>query len=146
MKPNGDKCHFFVTTETSVSINIDGRNVTNKKEQKLHGIKFNSSLSFEGHITSPCKKGSQKLHALARIINHTDLPKRKVLMKVFITSQFRYSPLIWMLHSRTSNNRINNMYERTLRVAYKDNQIAFRKRSFCDSLSQKLASFSHRNL
>ena len=94
MKPNGDKCHFFVTTETSVSINIDGRNVTNKKEQKLHGIKFNSSLSFEGHITSPCKKASQKLHALARIVNYMDLPKRKVLMKAFITSQFRYSPLI----------------------------------------------------
>ena len=37
MKPNGDKCHL-VTTEKSVSINIDGSNVTNKKEQKLLGI------------------------------------------------------------------------------------------------------------
>ena len=54
MKPNGDKCHLLVTTEKSVSINIDGSNVTNKKEQKLLGIKFDSSLSFEGHITSPC--------------------------------------------------------------------------------------------
>ena len=26
------------------------RNVTNKKEQKLPGIKFDSSLSFEGYI------------------------------------------------------------------------------------------------
>ena len=40
MKPNGDKCHLLVTTEKSVSINIEGSNVKNKKEQKLLGIKF----------------------------------------------------------------------------------------------------------
>ena len=56
MKPNGDKCHLLVTTEKSVSVNIDGSNVTNKKEQKLLGIKFDSSLSFECHITNLCKK------------------------------------------------------------------------------------------
>ena len=35
MKPNGGKCHLLATTEKSVSINIDGSNVTNKKEQKV---------------------------------------------------------------------------------------------------------------
>ena len=50
-----------------------------------------------------------------------DLPKRKVLMKVFTTFQFSYYPLIWMLHSRTLNNRINYIHERALRVPYKDN-------------------------
>ena len=33
MKPNGDKCHFLVTTEKSVSINIDGSNVANRKNK-----------------------------------------------------------------------------------------------------------------
>ena len=49
---NSDKCHLLVTTEKSVSIDIDGGNVTNTKEQKLLGIKFDSS--FKGHITSFC--------------------------------------------------------------------------------------------
>ena len=40
MKPNSDKCHLLVTTEKSVSINLDGCNVTNKKEQKLLSIKL----------------------------------------------------------------------------------------------------------
>ena len=83
MKPNGNKYHLLVTTEKLVSINIDGSNVENMKEQKLLGIKFDSSLSFKGHITSLCKKASQKLHALARIVNCMDLPKRRVLMKAF---------------------------------------------------------------
>ena len=103
MKPIGDKCHLLVTTEKSVSINIDGSNVTNKKEQKLLGIKFDSSLSFEGHIGNLCKKASQKLHVLARIVNYIDLPTKKVLMKAFITSQFSYCPLICMSHSRIQN-------------------------------------------
>ena len=49
----------------------------NKKEQNLLGI-LDSSLSFEGLITSLCKKTSQKLHALGRIVNYMDPPKRKV--------------------------------------------------------------------
>ena len=55
MKPNGNKCHILVTSEKSVSINIDGSNVKNKKKRKLIGIKFDSSLSFKGHIISLCK-------------------------------------------------------------------------------------------
>ena len=123
MNPNGDKCCLLVTTEKSVSINIDGRNVANKKEQKLLGIKFDSSLSFEGHIANICRKASQTLHALARIVNHMDLPKRKILMKGFITSQFSYSPLIWTLNSTTLKSRINNIHKRALKLTFKDNKL-----------------------
>ena len=51
--------------------------------------------------------------------------KRKLLMKAFITSQFSYCPLIWMLHSRTLNNRINNIQERALRLTDKENKFSF---------------------
>ena len=82
MKPNGDKCYFF--TELSVSIYIDGSNITNEKEQKLLGIKLDSSLSFEGHVLSLCKKSSLKLYALAKIASYMDLPIRNVFMKAFV--------------------------------------------------------------
>ena len=51
----------------------------------------------------------------------------KVLMKAFITSRFSYCSLIWMLHSRTLNNRINNIHERALRLTYKDNKSSFKQ-------------------
>ena len=41
-------------------------------------------------------------------------------MKAFIESQFNYCPLIWMLHSRTLNNKINRIHERALRTVYSD--------------------------
>ena len=73
-----------------------------------------------------CKKTSQKLHALARIVNYMDLSKRKVLIKAFIISLSSYCSLIWMLHSRTLNNRINDIHERALRLRYKDKQSSFK--------------------
>ena len=127
MKLDGGKCHLLVTPEKSVSINIHGSNIKNKQEQKLLGINFDSSLSFEGHITSLSKKATQKLHALARIVKYMDLPKRKALMKAFITSQVRHCSSIWMLHSRTLNKRINNIHERALRLTYKDKQSPYKE-------------------
>ena len=97
-------------------LEIPESNVKNKKEQKLLGIMFGWSLSFEDQVISLCKKDSQKLHA--RIVSYMDLPKRKVLMKAFFTFQFNYCSLIWMLESRILNNPSNNIQERTLTLTY----------------------------
>ena len=44
-----------------------------------------------------------------------DIQKRRTIMKSFITSQFGYSPLAWMFHSRSLCNKIN-LDERALRI------------------------------
>ena len=46
------------------------------------------------------------------------LEKRRILMKAFIESQLNCCPSIWMLHSRTLNNKINRIHERTLWTVY----------------------------
>ena len=125
MKANADKCHLLVTTKSAVSANIGEFVINNSNEEKLLGIKIDTKLSFENHVSSLCKKASQKLHALARIVNYMDLSKRKSLMKAFVTSQFNYCPLIWMFHSRELNNRINRIHERALRLVYQDNSLSF---------------------
>ena len=48
-------------------------------------------------------------------------------MKAFITVQFSYCPLISMLHSRTLNNRINDIHERALRLTYKGSTSLFKQ-------------------
>ena len=53
------------------------------------------------------------------------LEKGRTLMKAFIESQFNYCPLIWILHSRTLNNKINRIYERALRTVYSDDNSSF---------------------
>ena len=52
-------------------------------------------------------------------------------MKSFIISQVNYCPIIWMYCQRKSNNQINKIHERALRIAYDDNVSDF------DSLLEK---------
>ena len=77
MKANADKCHLLVTRDTDVTAKIGEFDVKNGREEKLLGVKIDKKLSFENHVSSLCKKASQKLHALARVINFVDVAKRK---------------------------------------------------------------------
>ena len=55
------------------------------------------------------------------------LEKGKTLMKAFIGLQFNYCPLIWKLHSRTQNNKINRIHQRALRTVYSEYNSSFNK-------------------
>ena len=63
-------------------------------------------------------------------------------MKAFVDSQFGYSPLIWMFHSRGLNNKIDRIHERALKITYKHKYSTFQE------LLQKDNSVSihHRNV
>ena len=82
------------------------------------GVLIDSELNFENHILNICNKVSKKLNALGRFAGNITFEKRRVLFKAFIESQFNYCSLIWMLHSRTMNNKINRLHERSLRIGY----------------------------
>ena len=125
IKANTDKSHLLVTKDTDVTVKIGEFNVKNSRKENLLGIKIDSNLSFENHVSSLCKKTSQKLHALARVVCFMDLTKRKSLMNAFITSQFNFCPLLRMFHSRQMNTRVNKIQERALRLVYKDNKLTF---------------------
>ena len=46
-------------------------------------------------------------------------------MKSFIISQFNHYPLIWMIHNRGVNKKINHIRERALPIAYDDYSFYF---------------------
>ena len=126
LKANPDKFHLVLSEkDTSLSIEVSGFVIENQLSAKLLGIKIDNKLSFNEHVKVLCSKASQKLHALARVRNYMNLKQSKILMKTFILSHFGYCPLVWMLHSRKLNNRINRIHERALRLVYKDNVSSF---------------------
>ena len=77
---------------------------------------MNYEVSFTSHDAS---------HTLVRISNFMCQQKLITLLKASIESQFNYCPLIWMVHSRMLNNRINKLHESALRLVYKDSQLTF---------------------
>ena len=48
-------------------------------------------------------------------------------MKAFISFIFSYCPLIWMNHSRTLDNKIKRIQERSLRVVRNDKKATFKE-------------------
>ena len=66
------------------------------------------------------QKGWEKLFVLVRLSYYMSTKQRKILLKTFIESQFGYNALVWMFHSRSLNNKINHLYERALRIAYRN--------------------------
>ena len=103
-------------------IKIKESAIESSSSQKLLGVTIDNKLSFDDHITTLCRKTSQKLHALSRVASYMSFDKKTILLKIFITSQFNYCPLVWMCHSR---GLINNLHERALRIVYQDKKSDF---------------------
>ena len=94
---------------------------------KLLGITIDNHLKFDKHISLLCIKANRKLFALARISNYLTFHQKRTLIKAFFESQFRYWSLNWMFHSRKSNNKINLLHERALRMIYNDQISSFQE-------------------
>ena len=106
--------------EFKIKINESG------PQEKLLGAVLDDQLNFKSHMSNLCKTGSEKLNAVARIPSFMDLPKHRIIMKVHINSQFHYCQLVWMMHNRSINNKINRIHEQALKIVYKDNFSTFK--------------------
>ena len=60
MKVNANKCELLVTGNYEASANFNEFEIESSKKEKLRGISTDTTLSFEHHLTSLCKKASQK--------------------------------------------------------------------------------------
>ena len=73
IKINVDKCHLLVSTNNIVKIKIGNSDITYSKSEKLLGVKFGHTLSFDDHISELCKKNYVKLriiNALSRVASY----------------------------------------------------------------------------
>ena len=82
-------------------------------------------VDFEPHVRSLWEKTGQKVNAFARLACSLKFDQRKLLLNAFITSRFSYATVVWMFHNRKLNNHINQIHERTLKIAYQDHNSKF---------------------
>lgn len=55
------------------------------------------------------------------IRKYLDSTKLKFYLKHFFNSQFKYSSLTWMFHSRNANTKSNKLHQNSLKLACGDN-------------------------
>ena len=127
MKMNASKCHLFVSGNKHEHMwaKIGDDQIWETRTIKLLGVTIDNELKFDEYISNVGKKAQRKLTVLTRIKKYLDFKKLRLLLKTFFDSQFKYCPLTWMFYSRTTNNKINKLHERALRLVYDDYVSAF---------------------
>ena len=142
LKGNTDKCHLIISSDDPTEIQLGEPVIKNTTCETLLGIKIDDNLTFDEHISGLCKKAAKKLGALARVTSHMSLSKKKLLWNSFFNAQFNYFPLVWMLHSRSNNNKMKHLHDRCLCNVYQDRQNSYENLLVKDGT----VSMHHRNI
>ena len=111
--------------DIKLCIDINGIVVQMTDSVKLLGVTIDSMLNFNQHVQSICKKASKKVRAFSRIAPNLEYEKNVMLYNSFVLSNFNYCPLIWMFSGKSSNNEINRIHKRALRVLLDDYKSTF---------------------
>ena len=119
---NAGKRHFmsFGNNTENETFLFHNNLMENRKEQKIIGLTINNQLNLKSHISALSKIASQKIAALSRLSSYLHNSEKKLIFNSIIKSQFSYCPLVWMFCSRTSNNMINKLHERSLKIILND--------------------------
>ena len=121
---NSGKNHFLTIPNERRPRKIHDSIITSSSSEELLGVMIGSELTFHDHITRLCSKANQK-RAPARVSKYMTLPKRRLLMSSYITSQFNYCPVVWMILNRKLNKKISKVHEKALRIVYGDHKTCF---------------------
>ena len=123
MKLNTVKCHLIVSgyKHEQILAKIGNDKIWESSHVKLLGVTIDNELKFG---------------VLARMSKLLSFEKSTVIVKSFVECQFKYCPLIWMFHSRHTNNKINRLHEAALGTVYNDYESTFEQllindKSFC---------------
>ena len=124
---NSGKCHFtcFRQNRVNETFVFDNTKIKNSKKEKILGVIIDIKLRFKNHVKNLCKKASQEICALSRLISYLNDSERKIILNALIKLRFSYCPLAWIICSRQTNNLINKKHERTLKIVLTDHIIDF---------------------
>ena len=91
------QCHLLVSGYKHGNIwpQIGEVKIWESSKQKFLEFVIDRDLSFNEDVSALCKKTGRKLSVLSGLSSLISFQQRKLLMKLFIESQFGYCPLVW---------------------------------------------------
>ena len=100
------------------NMSFDGKTLKSSDTVELLGITLDENINFKRHIQNICRKAYNKTKALLRIRKFLKLEQAQVLAEGYVSSNFRYCPLIWLFWGKMSDNVIVKTHYRTRRAIY----------------------------
>ena len=104
----------------SLSISVQDNTILSDPLIKVLGVTLDDKLKFDEHVSEICRKVSRHINALKRVSKYLDESCRILMYKSFISSNFNYCPVSWMLCGKTYLNKLENFQERALRCVFRD--------------------------
>ena len=97
-------------------ITCNGSLLTNVMNVKLLGLEIDEELSFSEHITTVCKKVSQRIGLLKKIMNYLPLKQRLLYYNALIRPVINYASVLWTNCDKESLGRVLKLQKRAARV------------------------------
>ena len=144
MKLNESKCKLLISgnKEEVLIATVGSAKIIESREVTLLGCHIHRELKLNDHVSNKYKTAGKKLNALERLCNILPFPKKRLLMKAFIESQFANCPLVCVFHSRALNTKINLLHYRALKSVHQDELSTFHELVIKDNS----VSVHHRNI
>ena len=113
------------STHVKETMNIGNEKIESLSAIKLLGIEIDDKLNFNNHINTICRSAANQLNALISLRRSLGTEERRALIQSFVLSNFSYCPLMWVLSSVKSLNKIENLQKRALRFMLSDYESSY---------------------
>ena len=124
MIKNPDKFQTMIITsnkeQNNAPVKINGVDITPESSVRLLGIEIDNKLNFEKHISTLCNKVNNQLNAICRLQPYMGQKEKETIIITFVYSNFNYGSLIWHFCNKKSQNKIEKIQERWLKVLLND--------------------------
>ncbi len=123
MQANPDKFQGITFGKTSTliqSFQIQDAQIECSETVKLLGITFDKQLKFQKHVDNICENASRQINMLLRLSRRLEAPSKRVIYDSFITANFSYCPLVWMMCGKVNSDKIENLQYRALKFVYNE--------------------------
>lgn len=112
-------------TKEQTCITVKGKDIVETESMTLLGVTIDCRLNFKDHISSVCKKASQRIGVLMRLRNLIPTMAKLQLFKVAILPHLTYCHLAWHFCRASDTRKLERLQERGLRAVYRDKQSTY---------------------
>ena len=124
MTVNTDKFQAMILRsdkkENKYDLKINDSIISSEKSVTLLGIEIDNKLNFEKQVANICRKANNQLNAIGRIQNFLGKKEKETIINSFAYSNFMYCPLTWHFCSKPSQNKIEKIQYRSLKMLTND--------------------------
>ena len=92
---------------------------------KMLGVTLDDKLNFNEHVRNMCQTASCQINALKRISNFLNEQCRMHVYQYFISANFNYCPIVWLLCGNTNLKKLETLQERAIATVYCDKSFAY---------------------